>query len=224
MNRTLVFWLAVGWLAFLLLPWYVIEDGFWGLAWILDGYPFDSSYAPAALQVTQGNAPWLAPIALFLLLPVAVINRDRADPLVSVVLLMAGIGGFAWVLGQGFTVGISGWRYEWMDASFGVLETRQYGMGYGALLVSAAFLFLTTQGIAARGVLGGDIFVTSAIGMIVCLVVVFIFFPVLDLIGFSLKVVLQISFFNQPLCFFALLIINATVWQDNVGFDPLGLN
>ena len=143
--------MAVGWIGFLVLPWYVIEDGFWSLAWITDGYPLDRDYAPALLQVTQGNANWLAPIALFLLLPIFVVGRSRSDTLTSTVLFIAGIGGFAWVIGQGFTIGISGWRYEWMEASFGALETRQFGMGYGALLVSAAFLFMTTQAVASRG-------------------------------------------------------------------------
>ena len=170
--------MAVGWVGFLILPWYVIEDGFWSLEWITDGYPFDLDYAPAILQITQGKAGWLAPVAFFLLLPVITLGRGRSDTLTSTALFVAGIGGFVWVMGQGFTIGISGWRYEWLDASFGLLETRQYGMGYGALLVCAAFLFMTTQAVASRGVMGGDIFVTGAIGMVVCVVGVFVFFPV----------------------------------------------
>ena len=170
--------MAVGWAGFLVLPWYLIEDGFWALEWIVDGYPLSQDYAPAVIHVFQGTATWLAPIAFFLLLPVITIGRSRSDPLTSLVLFVAGIGGFVWVLGQGFTIGISGWQYEWMDASFGVLETRQFGMGYGALMVSAAFLFMTTQAIASRGVMGGDIFVTGAIGLVVSVVVVFIFYPI----------------------------------------------
>ncbi len=181
-DRTLWTWIAIGWIGFAVLPWYVIEDGFWSLAWIADGYPFAADYAPAAIQAARGAAPWLAPIALFLLLPLATIGRRRADPLVSLLLIAAGIGGLAWVFGQGFTIGISGWRYEWLDASFGALESRQFGMGYGALVVCAAFLFMLTQGIAARGVMGGDVFVTGAIGLVVSLVGVFILFPVIGIL------------------------------------------
>ena len=36
MNRIVLTWLAIGLIAFLILPWYVIEDGFWGLEWIVD--------------------------------------------------------------------------------------------------------------------------------------------------------------------------------------------
>lgn len=178
MNRTLVTWIAIGWLGYVVAPWYVIEDGFWTLAWIADGYPFDADYAPGLLQAIGGHAPWLSPIAFFLLLPLLTWGRQRSDPAYSLILLFAGLGGFAWVLGQGFAVGIAGWRYEWLDAVFGTLDSRQYGMGYGALLVCASFLFITTQGIAARGILGGDIFVNGAIGLVISLVVIFIFFPV----------------------------------------------
>ena len=178
MNRTLAFWMSIGWAGFLVLPWYLIEDGFWALEWIADGYPLDQDYAPALVHVFQGSATWLAPIAFFLLLPLLTIGRRRSDPITSLALFVAGIGGFVWVFGQGFAIGISGWQYEWMEASFGVLDTRQYGMGYGALMVCAAFLFMTTQAIASRGVMGGDIFVTGAIGLVVTVVAVFIFYPV----------------------------------------------
>ena len=51
-------------------------------------------------------------------------------------------------------------------------------MGYGALLVSTAFLFLMALGIAARGAVGGDVFVVSSITLIIALVGIFIFMPI----------------------------------------------
>ena len=178
MNRTLAFWGLVGWLGFAILPWYVIEDGFWSFEWIVDGYPLDADYAPALLQVINGDASWLMPLAFFLALPILAWNRKPSDPAYSLILLFSGIGGMICLLGQGFSIGISGWRYEWMDVAFGQLDSRQYGMGYGALLVSASFLFTATQGIASRGSLGGDVFVNGSIGLVIALVVAFIFFPV----------------------------------------------
>jgi len=181
-NRTLAFWMTVGWIGFLILPWYLIEDGFWSIEWIIDGYPLDLDYAPAAFHIFQGTSTWLAPIAFFLLLPVFTIGRSRSDPITSITLFVAGIGGFLWVLGQGFAIGISGWQFEWLEASFGILDTRQFGMGYGGLLVCATFLFMTTQAIASRGVMGGDIFVTGAIGLVVTVVGIFIFYPVFGIL------------------------------------------
>ena len=59
-------------------------------------------------------------------------------------------------------------------------------MGYGALLVSAAFLFLFSLGVAARGAVGGDVFVVSAIAFVVAMVTVFIFIPIFQMLANAL--------------------------------------
>jgi iron(III) transport system permease protein len=51
-------------------------------------------------------------------------------------------------------------------------------MGYGAMVTASAFLFLFTQGLAARGAINGDVFVTSAIGGVIAVVTIFVFFPI----------------------------------------------
>jgi len=176
-NRTVVLWLAVGWAGFAVLPWYAIDDGFWSFAW-LRGYIADVDHAPALFAALVADRPWLLAIGFILLAPLAILGRPKNDPLYAPVLLAAGGLGLAYVLGQGFTVGLGGWRWEFLAAWFGPLDIRQYGMGYGALLVSAAFLFLLAQGIAARGAVNGDVFVVGSIALIVALVAAFIFFPV----------------------------------------------
>ncbi len=82
---------------------------------------------------------------------------------------------------QGFGIGLRGWRYDWLEALFGdgaSSDWRQFGMGYGAMLTASAFLFLATLGIAARGAVGGDVFVVGAIGLVVALVTLFVFLPI----------------------------------------------
>lgn len=177
MNRTVLLWMIIGWAGFMILPWYVIEDGFWGLEWILDGYPLDTDYGPAWAQIMEGGKFWLSPFPLFLLLPLAVWGRVKSDPLYSLILLVSGTGGLGYLLLQAFTIGIAGWEFQVLETWYGVID-RQYGVGYGGLLVSASFLFMITQGIAARGVINGDVFVVSSIGLIVAIVGIFIFFPV----------------------------------------------
>ena len=54
-HPVLIFWIAVGWAGFLLLPWYGVEDGFFSFQWLFDGYPFDEDYAPAAFLIAQGK-------------------------------------------------------------------------------------------------------------------------------------------------------------------------
>ena len=186
-DRTVALWLAVGWIGFAILPWYVIEDGFWAFDWLFDGYPLDGDYAPAVLQVLIDDKAWLAPIALFLLAPLAVAGRKRSDPFFSTLLICAGLGGLAYVMLQGFSIGIRGWNFAALESAFGPLGDRQFGLGYGALLVCGAFLFFLTRGIAARGAINGDSFVVGSIGLIIALVAAFIFFPVTQILSSALK-------------------------------------
>ncbi len=174
----LIFWIAAGWAGFCLLPWYGIEDGFWRLEWLFDGYPFDEDYAPAAFLIGQGEKLWLAPLLIPLALPILVLGRAKSDPLFARILVLAGALGFGWLIAQGFGIGIRGFTADWLVALFGELGDRQFGMGYGGLLLATSFLFLFTQGIAARGAVGGDVFVVSAIGGVITIVTVFVFFPI----------------------------------------------
>jgi iron(III) transport system permease protein len=180
-DRTVVWWLIVGWIGYAFLPWYAIDDGFWSFEWLLDGWPLDDDYAPARLQVLYGKW-WLAPIVPPLLLPLATAGRRRSDPAFAWILIAAGLAGLGAVLLQGFAIGIRGWQFELFASLLGPLDDRQFGMGYGGLLVSAAFLFLLTRGIAARGAVNGDVFVVGSIGLIIALVAAFIFFPVTQIL------------------------------------------
>jgi iron(III) transport system permease protein len=181
MNRTVVLWLAIGWLGFAVLPWYAIDDGFWSLAW-LDGYPVDIDYAPGILQVFSHDRWWLWPIGLALIGPFAIAGRQITHPWTAPILIASGGFGLAYTVLQGFAIGIPGWEFAFLEATFGELRDRQFGMGYGAALVCTAFLFFLTTGIAARGVIKGDVFVVGSIGFVIALVAAFIFFPVLRIL------------------------------------------
>ena len=176
-HPVLIFWIIAGWVGFFLLPWYGIEE-FFSFEWIVGGYPFDDDYAPAAFLIGQGQKLWLAPMLLALLAPLAALGRRKSDPLYAKILIGAGAFGFGWLILQGFAIGIRGWNFEWAAALFGDFEDRQFGMGYGGLICASAFLFLFTQGIAARGAINGDVFVVSSIGGVVVIVTVFVFFPI----------------------------------------------
>ena len=167
-----------GWVGFFLVPWYSVEDGFWSFDWLFDGYPLDSDFAPAAFLVVQGEKLWLAPLLIPLAAPLAVIGRPKSHKSYARVLTLFGALGFCWLIAQGFGIGIRGFAFEWLNALFGDLGDRQFGMGYGAMITAAAFLFLLTQGVAARGAINGDVFVVSAIGGVIVIVTAFVFFPI----------------------------------------------
>ena len=177
-HPVLIFWIVAGWVGYCLLPWYMVEGGLWSFDWLLDGYPFDEDYAPAAFLIGQGEKIWLAPLLIPLALPLLVLGRVKSDPLYSRVLILSGALGFGWLISQGFSIGIRGFNYDWLAAVFGDIRLRQFGMGYGAMICATAFLFLMTQGIAARGAINGDVFVVSAIGGVITIVTAFVFFPI----------------------------------------------
>jgi iron(III) transport system permease protein len=186
LDRTVRLWLVVGWSGYAILPWYGI-DGFWSFEWLLEGYPLDDDTAPALLQALFFGKWWLAPIGLLLPAPLALIGRQRSEPGFAPLLIALGLAGLGYVLVQGFAIGLRGWQFGVFERVFGPLGDRQFGMGYGGLLVSAAFLFLLTRGIAARGAINGDVFVVGAIGLIVALVAAFIFFPVTRILASAVQ-------------------------------------
>ncbi|MCG6902919.1 MAG: iron ABC transporter permease [Rhodobacter sp.] len=177
-HPVLIFWIIAGWVGFCILPWYGVEDGFFRFGWLFEGYPFDEDYAPGAFLIAQGRKLWLAPMLLALAAPLLVLKRRKTDPVFAVVLILSGALGFGWLIAQGFGIGIRGFNFAWLTALFGDLGDRQFGMGYGAMILASAFLFLFTQGIAARGAINGDVFVVSAIGGVIVIVGTFVFFPI----------------------------------------------
>ena len=204
-NPVLIFWIAAGLVGFFLLPWYGVED-FFTFKWLFGGFPWDSDYAPGAFLIGQGEKLWLAPILLPLLAPLAVLGRRKTDPVYAKVLIIAGAFGFGWLILQGFAIGIRGWNFEWAKSLFGELDDRQFGMGYGGLIVASAFLFTFTQGIAARGAVNGDVFVVSSIGGVIVIVTIFVFFPIAKMLtaafitddgGYSIAVFTSKFFSNR---------------------------
>ena len=178
--------MAVGLAGFALLPWYMLDDGLFSFEWLLNGYPFDKNSAPALFFFFQGHKLWLAPMGLLLLLPLSLWGRPKNDPVFANVLIAVGVAGLIWFFAQGFGISLRGWNFGFLNELFGKFPDRQFGMGWGAVFVGCAFLFLLALGIAARGAVGGDVFVVSSIGLIIGLVTLFIFMPVVKMLGSAL--------------------------------------
>ena len=157
LRQSALIWSTLGSVGFLLLPWYALADGFLGAGWPA-GMLANRDLAPAVLQAARFERPWLVLPGVVLLAALAVVvmaPRAFGRPV-----LILGAAGLLSTLLQGFAIGLS-----------------QPGMGAGALVVLAAFLFLCSTGLADRGFFRGDAFVAGAVVSIAVLVGLFTFFP-----------------------------------------------
>ncbi|MBX9873882.1 MAG: iron ABC transporter permease, partial [Beijerinckiaceae bacterium] len=184
MRGTTKLVLVMGWLGYGLLPWYLVERAsLVSVAW-LSGYPFGRAGTALALALS-GGAPWLLPVGLALL-AATVASGLRDEKIVARILILAGATGIALFFAQGFAIGIRGQGIPGLAALLGGAGAAQPGMGAGAFLCVLSLLLLLCHGLAYRGYCRGDLFTTSAIGIIVLLIGLFIFFPVVTVLESAL--------------------------------------
>ncbi|HSD00498.1 MAG TPA: iron ABC transporter permease [Casimicrobiaceae bacterium] len=178
MRPAVVLWIAVGWIAFAALPWNAISgQGFFAFNW-LAAYPRDVRVAPGAVQLVQFARLWLLPVLVALVLPLFAASRAIDDRTASSLLIASGITGLTSITLIALAIDITGWTWKPLADLFGELRGRQQGLGYGALLVAAAALMYLCQGVALRGWVKGDAFVSGAIGGAVALVGLFTLYPI----------------------------------------------
>lgn len=175
-NHRLDVALASAFAALMLLPWYRIEGGFFGFDWLSD-FPGAASTAPGILQIVEHGRWWLA-IAVLLVL-IGGVARFLPDPSKRGILLVwTGALGILFMAIQGLAIGFTGWSWTISETLFGSLPDGQPSIGAGAVVVGIVFVLFFSFGLAERGILKGDAFVISAIAMLVCLVTIFIFYPI----------------------------------------------
>ena len=147
-HASVLIWLAAGWAGFALLPWYGLEDGIMRTPvryWL--GGEAGTGLAQALLH----GRWWLLPLAASLAAPLLVLRRERDDPRMALLLVVAGAAGMAWLAIQGFALTHRGWNWTWLGSVLGPTSQRQFGMGWGAALTATSLLFVMTTGLARRG-------------------------------------------------------------------------
>jgi iron(III) transport system permease protein len=192
-----------------LLPWYAIEDGFWGLRWLLAGYPLATESAPALFLWAKGSNLWLLPVALIAVAALVAVLRRPGAAVLGRLLTWLGVLGMAYMLLQGFLFGLHGWNAAWLNQWLGESEQRQFGMGYGALMAGLSCLFLLTHGLALRGLVAGDSFVAGSLGLVVALTLLFIGLPV----GQMLVIPFQVQGGGWALAPFVDRLIDPKIWR-----------
>ena len=175
MRKLVINWILIGSLGFFILPWYVVDDGLLSLEWLLY-YSFED-YGPGFILSIFNNKFWILPIIIPLLFPLILLLIKTTNRSYSNIFLISGLSGLIYFFFQGFSVGLRGWNYEFLELFFGPAD-RTYGMGIGAVLVASTFLFYITHALSARGWLNGDNFIVGSISTIIFLVGLFVFFPI----------------------------------------------
>jgi iron(III) transport system permease protein len=159
-NHTLPVLLALSALALAVLPWY--------------GERIEGS---ALMLALTGGRWWLAPPLLGWLAMAAAWRMPRTSVWSGRVTTAGALLGVAWILIQGFAVGMRGLDWAWFGW-LGNVGDGQPGFGWGGFLALGTLTVLFAQGIAAMGKFRGDGFVSGAVWTIGMMVVLFVFFPV----------------------------------------------
>ena len=165
MKKALGGWIALMAVAFAVLPWHQQEAGFFTGQWLSADWSVKAEAASALyLMLKHGNTA-LGPLVGLLAAAIASLVVPLSRNQRGMLMLSCGGLGLLYLLALGF-------RPTWLGLG------PQVGLGYGALLVSASFLFLLTGGAALLGACRGDMFVTGMIGLIIALISLFVLMPV----------------------------------------------
>ncbi len=174
-SAAIWWWVAVGVLAYLVLPWYAIQDASWYAA--LPHVWGDAQQANGLLQATEHGRVWLS-LGLAGLAVAAVGAALPAGRSQGKWLLAGGLLGAAGLMVSGFLIRSRGWAFDPLNATFGELAINQFGMGAGAAVALASLVFLAAFGLARMGWFKGDLFVSAAVLGCSALLLLFIAYPV----------------------------------------------
>ncbi|MDH5538082.1 MAG: iron ABC transporter permease [Rhizobacter sp.] len=175
-SQAIGVWLLVGALSFLLLPWYFLGDR--SLLAALPGVLGPADTASGLVQALRHGKPWLW-VAAFGLALAAAAWLFRSGRGQGRMLVLGAAIGLIGLLASGFAIGLKGWAFDWMNASFGALPAGQFGIGPGGALVLVALLMLLAAGVARLGYFRGDLFVAGAVVLCSALLLLFVALPVL---------------------------------------------
>ena len=197
--------IAAGFLAYLLLPWYAIQDTSWYQA--LPQIFSEGDAANGLLQALRQGRPWLfvGLAGLVLCTFGALLRPGRGQ---GRWLLAGGLVGALGLAIAGFTIGARGWSVAALNTAFGELSVNQFGIGAGGFVALTALILLAAFGLARLGFFRGDLFVSGAVIGCAVLMLLFIAYPV--------SKALAGAFFNEDgqwsLGAFADRVFTARIW------------
>jgi iron(III) transport system permease protein len=180
-GSSLFFWTLAA-IGTALVPWHMQQDGLTALGLMAFGQP-DPEAASALWQALSHGRFWFWPVVAYLLLALPGALPLGAASRRAGFLLAGGALGLAAIVTQGMAIGVMGWSFPWLEARFGDLGDRQFGIGLGGSLAFIGCLVMLTDGLALRGLFKGDRFVAGAVGVLVASIVIFTAWPVLTMLS-----------------------------------------
>ncbi|KZK84147.1 Sulfate transport system permease protein CysW [Pseudovibrio sp. Ad13] len=176
-NRRLDLALICGVLGLFILPWFHIRSGFFGGEWVLDLLSKER-YWPGFFQLFLGK---LQLLPVFALVGAAGYLRLKSAPghrgkLIAII----GALGLFWMVLEGLSIGLRGWNWSLLEATFGRID-GQPAFGAGAVLLALTFTTFISFGLAEKGALKGDAIVLTAVSLLILLVATFVFYPILSM-------------------------------------------
>ena len=178
--------IAIGLVAYALLPWYAIQDTSWWQA--LPGIWREGEAADGLIQAAKQGRPWL--FAGLAGLVLCMIGSSMAPGRAQGRWWLAGGGLGALALAvSGLAIGARGWSFAALDTLFGELQVNQFGIGIGGFVVFPMLVVLAAFGLARLGFFRGDLFVSAAV--VGCGMVLLMF------IGWPVGKALSAAFFDE---------------------------
>ncbi|WP_431124425.1 ABC transporter permease [Variovorax paradoxus] len=174
-QRWIWAWVALGFAAYLLLPWYAIQDSTW-----YEAVPQVFGQAEGAnglMQAAMQGRSWLF-VGLAGLAMCAIGAWLPAGRAQGRWLLAGGAIGAIGLAVAGFAIGARGWSFAALNTQFGELAVNQFGIGAGGFVALTALTLLAAFGIARLGLFKGDLFVAAAVIGCGVLMALFIAYPV----------------------------------------------
>ena len=180
-GTSLFFWLLAA-IGTVLVPWHMQQDGLTVTGLLALGQE-DPEAASALWQAVKHGRFWFWPVIAMLVLALPGALPAGSNARRATFLSWGGGLGLLAIVGQGLAIGVQGWSFPWLEASFGELGDRQFGIGLGGAMAFIGFLVMLTDGLALRGLFKGDRFVSGSVGLLVASILLFTAWPVLTMMS-----------------------------------------
>lgn len=180
MQRTINLWVLVGLVGCCLLPWHMIGNGFWSVQSFLSPFEQDSA---SALFLTLRHSKWWLSTPFIVFLIVLFVQYSIDNPVLRAkTTAVISLAGLFLIFLQGLMIVRAGARGLATLLPEQMFTGGQPAFGIGAAVTILALLLIATSAISQMGKGRGDAFIVGMIGLIISLVVIFVFFPVLHIL------------------------------------------